>query len=202
MDLLIGTSNPGKLNELRELLAGVPLRLFDLRAVGLAQLNVEETGDTLEDNARLKSQAYAQASGMLTMADDTGLYIDALGGAPGIYPARYGGPELTMADRRQKVLRELSGVPDEQRTARFVAVIALTDPLRGETMVVRGECPGRIAQEERLGEHGFGYDPIFVPDGHELPFSLLTPDVKNQISHRARAAQRIRPILAALAAEG
>lgn len=201
MDLLIGTSNSGKLNELRELLAGVPLRLFDLRAVGLAQMNVEETGNTLEDNARLKSQAYAQASGMLTMADDTGLYIDALDGAPGIYPARYGGPELTMADRRQKVLRELSGVPDEQRTARFVAVIALTDPLRGETMVVHGECPGHIAREERLGEHGFGYDPIFVPDGYALPFSLLAPEVKNQISHRARAAQRIRPILAALAAE-
>lgn len=202
MDLLIGTSNPGKLNELREILVGVPLRLLDLRAVGLAHMNVEETATTLEDNARLKSEAYAQASGMVTLADDTGLYIDALGGQPGIYPARYGGPELTMADRRQKVLRELNGVPDAQRTARFVAVIAVTDPVGGETTIVRGECPGQIAHEERLGEHGFGYDPIFVPQGYTLPFSLIAPDEKNRISHRGRAAQLILPILARLAAEG
>src|SRR5687768_8861385 len=128
MDLLIGTSNKGKLGEFEMMLAGLPLRLLSLSDVGLGDMDVEETATTLEDNARLKAEAYAKASGYLTLADDTGLYVDALDGRPGIYPARYGGPGLRMAQRRQKLLGELNGVADEKRTATFVCIIALAVP--------------------------------------------------------------------------
>src|SRR5690606_556572 len=125
MDLLIATSNPGKVREYRTLLADVPANLLGLNDVGLGDMDVEESGDTLEANASIKAQAYAQVSGLLTLADDTGLFVDALDGRPGVYPARYGGPGLTMQQRRQKLLAELGDTPDAQRTARFVCVIAL-----------------------------------------------------------------------------
>jgi XTP/dITP diphosphohydrolase len=198
MDLLIGTSNPGKLDEFRALLGDLPVRLLSLLDVGLADLGVEENATTLEANARLKAAAYAQHSGLVTLADDTGLIVDALGGAPGIYPARYGGPDLTMAERRQKVLCELDGVPDERRTARFVAVIVVVNPATTETFAVEGVCEGRIAQQETLGG-GFGYDPVFVPQGYDMPFSLLPTEEKNRISHRGRAATQIIPVLRRLA---
>lgn len=194
MDLLIGTSNAGKLHEFEVMLAGLPLRLFSLKDVGLGDMEVEETATTLEDNARLKAEAYAKASGYLTLADDTGLYVDALDGAPGIYPARYGGPDLTMAQRRQKLLGELVGVPDEKRTAAFACVIALAEPGR-DVIFVKGICKGRIAQAESDGAGGFGYDPIFIPEGYSQTFSQIGEDEKNQISHRGRAAALIVPIL-------
>src|SRR5262245_37468614 len=151
MDLLIGTSNPGKLHEFEVLLGELPLKLLTLKDVGLGDMEVEESATTLEENAGLKVRAYSQASGLVTLADDTGLMVDAIGGAPGVYPARYGGPGLTMQQRRQKLLGELAGVPDEQRTARFVCVIALADPRDGATTTVRGVCEGRIAQAEDEG---------------------------------------------------
>lgn len=196
MDLLIGTSNKGKLGEFEMMLAGLPLRLLSLGDVGLADMDVEETATTLEDNARLKAQAYAKASGLLTLADDTGLYVEALGGAPGIYPARYGGPGLTMAGRRHKLLGELDGVPDAQRTAEFVCVIALAAPGGDDVKLVCGVCKGRIAQVENDGGTGFGYDPLFIPEGYAQTFSQIGEDEKNQISHRGRAAQLIVPLLA------
>jgi len=195
MDLLIGTSNTGKLHELEVIFAGLPLRLLNLKEVGLGDTDVEETATTLEDNARLKAETYAKASGYLTLADDTGLYVDALDGAPGIYPHRYGGPGLTMADRRQKLLNELKGMPDEARTARFVCVIALANPASDEVTLVTGTCPGRIAQAESDMGIGFGYDPIFIPEGYTQTFSQLSEAEKNRISHRGRAAQRLLPIL-------
>jgi XTP/dITP diphosphohydrolase len=197
MDILIGTSNMGKLNEYRALLAAVPARLLNLRDVGLANLEVDETGATLEANARLKALAYAGASGLLTLADDTGLEIDALGGAPGIYPARYGGPGLTMAQRRAKVLAELAGVPDEQRTARFICAIVAADPRSSAVMAVEGRCEGQIVQTEAPSEHGFGYDAIFIPQGYAMPWSLIPMAEKNPISHRGRAAAQIIPWLQA-----
>ncbi len=199
MDLLIGTSNAGKLAELAEMLGDLPLRLLSLKDVELGGMDVAEDALTLEENARLKSEAYARASGLLTLADDTGLYVDALDGKPGIYPARYGGPELTMAQRRAKLLGELLGVPEEKRTARFANVIAVTDPQTGETTVVRGECEGHIALAEMDGDGGFGYDPLFIPAGYTVSFSQLTAEEKNRISHRGVSARLIAPYLRARA---
>jgi XTP/dITP diphosphohydrolase len=191
MDLLIGTSNAGKLHEFEIMLAKLSLRLLSLKDVGLGDMDVEENAVTLEDNSRLKAETYAKASGYLTLADDTGLYVDALDGRPGIYPARYGGPGLTMAQRRQKLLGELVGVPDEQRTAEFVCAIALAEPGNSEVTLAKGVCKGQIAQAEMDGAGGFGYDPIFIPDGYTQTFSQIGEDEKNRISHRGRAAALI-----------
>ncbi|NWG18077.1 MAG: RdgB/HAM1 family non-canonical purine NTP pyrophosphatase [Chloroflexi bacterium] len=199
LDLLIGTGNVGKVNEYRALLAGVPVNLFDLHDVGLADLDVEEDGGTLEANARLKARAYADAGGRLTLADDTGLIVDALGGAPGIYPARYGGPGLTMAQRRARLLAELAGIPAAERSARFVCVIVAAHPQAGEMLSFEGVCEGQIALAEAEGEHGFGYDAIFIPQGSDRPLSLMPMAQKNQISHRGQAVRRLIPYLLSLA---
>jgi XTP/dITP diphosphohydrolase len=195
MDLLIGTSNPGKLGEYEELLTGLTLRLLTLRDVGLGDMDVPEDATTLEENAMKKALAYSQASGLVTLADDTGLYVDALDGRPGVYPARYGGPGLTMGQRRQKLLGELEGVEDGRRTARFECIIAVADPRTNQQYSVKGVCPGRIAQEEREGGSGFGYDALFIPQGYDVVWSLVAMDEKNSISHRGQAAKLIVPIL-------
>jgi len=201
MDLLIATSNPGKLREYELLLAGIPLRLLNLRDVGLDKLAVDENADTVAANAEIKAQAYVRASGLLTLADDTGLMVDALGGAPGAFPARYGGDGLTMAQRRQKLLKELEGVPDERRTARFACVIVLAYPQTMTTTSASGVCEGRIAQQEDVGGHGFGYDAVFIPKGYDMPWSRMPMEEKNRISHRGEAARQLIPILERLARE-
>lgn len=199
MDLLIGTGNRGKLAEYQHLLAEVQMKLLSLQDVGLLDMEVDEDGATLEANARIKARAYARASGLVTLADDTGLMVDALGGAPGIHAARYGGPGLTMAERRQRLLDALAGVPDDRRTARFMCVIAVAVPGEAAVVTVEGACEGHIARQEMPGEHGFGYDPVFVPQGYSLPWSRISPDEKHRISHRGRAAQQIIPVLRRLA---
>jgi XTP/dITP diphosphohydrolase len=195
MDLLIATSNPGKLREYETLLAGIPLRRLNLHDVGLEKLAVEESGDSVAANAALKALAYVRASGLLTLADDTGLMVDALAGAPGAYPARYGGEGLTMAQRRQKLLKALEGVPDEQRTARFVCVIVLAYPQTMTTTTATGVCEGRIAHAEDAGGQGFGYDAVFIPRGYDVPWSQLPMEEKNRISHRGEAARQLIPVL-------
>lgn len=202
MDLLIGTGNAGKLGEFQELLDGVDLRLLSLKDVGLGDMDVAEDATTLEENAELKVKAYSQASGIVTLADDTGLFVDALDGRPGIYPARYGGPGLTQQQRRHKLLGELEGVPVEKRTARFACVIAVANPLSGETISVRGVCEGQIALVEEEGGSGFGYDAVFIPRGYTTTFSSIPLAEKNRISHRGLAAAMIIPILQRMAAEG
>lgn len=199
MDLLIGTSNAGKLGEFQELLIGVELRLLSLKDVGLGDMDVAENATTLEENAELKVKAYSQASGLVTLADDTGLFVDALGGEPGVYPARYGGPGLTPQQRRHKLLGALQAVPADQRTARFACVIAVANPQTGETTSVRGLCEGQIALEEEDGGSGFGYDAIFIPNGYEVTFSGLPLDEKNRISHRGLAAALMIPVLRRMA---
>ena len=154
-----------------------------------------EDATTLDGNASAKVRAYSSASSLLTLADDTGLFVDALNGDPGVYPARYGGPGLTMAQRRAKLLGELNGVPDEQRTARFECVIALADPHTGEITTVKGVCKGRIASQEHEGGSGFGYDAIFIPDGYDTTWSLVPMEEKNRISHRGKAARLIVPVI-------
>lgn len=193
MDLLIATSNPGKIREYQTLLAELSHNLVSLKDVGLADMEVEEDGGSLEANASLKAKAYAQASGLPALADDTGLYIDALNGDPGIYPARYGGPGLTMAQRRQKVLAELGDTPDEQRSARFVCVIALA--YGDQLELVRGVAEGKIAWEEDEGPEGFGHDPIFISQGYDVTWGHVPMEEKNRISHRGQAARQMIPIL-------
>ncbi len=198
MDLLIGTSNAGKLHEFELLLSEPRLHLLSLADVGLGNMEVEENATTLEENAALKSEAYSKASGLVTLADDTGLMVDALDGRPGVYPARYGGPGLTMQQRRQKLLGELNGVPFQKRTARFACVISVADPRSGETITVRGECEGHIALAEEEGGSGFGYDAIFIANGYSVAWSHVPVEEKNRISHRGKAAELILPILTRL----
>jgi len=191
-DLLVGTQNPGKRREYQDLLTGLPVRWISPQEVGLEIFEPEETGTTFEENARLKALAYAQAARMATLADDSGLEVDALDGAPGIYSARYGGPGATDADRYQKLLKALETVPEAQRTARFVCVVALALP-DGQMYMARGTVEGRIGHEPR-GTFGFGYDPVFVlPDGRHL--AELPPDEKHAISHRGAALAAFKPTL-------
>ncbi len=210
MNLLIATQNPGKLREYREMLttpqlSGLPIQLFTPADVGLEQLTVEETGATFAENAELKAFAYMQPSGMFALADDSGLEVDALGGAPGVLSARYGGPGATDADRRRKLLEALQGVPEEQRTARFVCVIVVANPQTNSPALVRGTCEGRIAQQEADGGFGFGYDALFIPhdypspDGIPRTFAQISPPEKHRLSHRGRALQQLLPVLARLA---
>lgn len=193
MDLLIGTSNSGKLREISALLADLPIRLLSLRDVGLESLEIEEPFETFEENAIHKAKIYAQTSGLLAFADDSGLQVDALDGRPGVYSARYGGP--TDRDRYQKLLGELAAVPPDRRTARFVCIAAVTDPAWQPIDTARGVVEGRIARAPQEGDGGFGYDPIFIPDGYVTSFAMLPRAEKNRISHRGRAVSGLIPAL-------
>lgn len=194
--LLVATNNPGKVQEYKELLAGLPVEITFPAEEGLV-LEVEESGTTFAENAGIKALAFAQASGLLTLADDSGLEVDALNGAPGVRSARYAGPGANDIDRYRKLLSALRDVPAEKRSARFRCVIALAWP-DGSIHTADGTCEGNIGFTPR-GGHGFGYDPIFVVDGYGgQTMAELSPKIKNQISHRAQAAAAARPILAEL----
>lgn len=195
--LLIATHNPGKLREYEALLADLPLILTGPGREGI-ELGIEETGESFRQNAVLKARAYAQASGLLTLADDSGLEVDVLGGEPGVFSSRYAGPGADDEDRVRLLLRKLEGVPWEERTARFRCVIALATP-QGEMWTAEGSCEGIIAFEPR-GEHGFGYDPVFYLPQLDKTMAQLPAEIKNHISHRARAAEKTRAILQELVA--
>ena len=185
--LLIATRNSGKMRELRQLLGGAPHEIASLDDLGIAD-EIEETGATFEENAALKAEGYSQLSGLLTLADDSGLEVDALGGAPGVRSARYAGADASDADRVSLLLKNLEGTRADDRTARFRCVIAISAP--GErTRIYSGVCEGRIAAEPR-GDNGFGYDPVF--DFPELGMTMaeLPSERKNAVSHRARAAKK------------
>lgn len=184
--LLIATRNTGKLGELTDLLGDVPFDLVSLNDLGI-NVEVEETGDTFEENAALKAETYAQLSGLPTLADDSGLEVDALGGEPGVRSARYAGDDATDADRIAFLLRKLENVPQERWSARFRCVIALAWP--GElTEFHPGACEGMIVPEPR-GSNGFGYDPVFLFPKMNRTMAELTADEKNRLSHRSVAAQ-------------
>ena len=190
--LLIATHNPGKIREYQTLLADLPLTVTSLKAEGI-EYDVEETGQTFAENACLKAQSYAQLSGLWTWADDSGLEIDALQGRPGVYSARYAGPLATDRDRYEKVLGELRPLP-EPWTARFRCVVALTKP-NGETYTVEDTVEGVITAEPK-GDHGFGYDPIFFLPDLRMTMAELPTELKNQISHRGKAALKAKQLLA------
>lgn len=190
--LLLATTNEHKLNEFRAIFQDLPLTLLSLRDVHL-DMDVEETGTTFAENATIKAQAYARAAHMLSLADDSGLEIDALGGAPGIYSARFAGRETPYEERFTLLLARLQDMPPPQRTARFRCVIALAEPA-GYTRVVEGTIEGVISERPR-GENGFGYDPIFLVPELGMTTAEMAPEEKNRISHRGRAARAARRLL-------
>jgi XTP/dITP diphosphohydrolase len=192
-ELLIATSNQGKIAELQSLLDSLPLGLRSL-AEFPDITDVEETGTTFSENAILKARAYAGQTGLWALADDSGLEVDALGGAPGVFSARYGGAGLTDGERIERLLEELSQCAPQERRARFICVIAIAAPSGQIVNISTGKCEGQIAHARR-GRGGFGYDSVFVPDGYEQTFGELSPEIKQNISHRALALQAARSFL-------
>jgi XTP/dITP diphosphohydrolase len=198
--LLVATHNQGKVAEFADMLTDLAIEWLSLDDVGIVA-DVEETGSTFRENSLLKARAYAAQTGLLTLADDSGLEVDALEGAPGVYTARYGGAGLTTVQRYQKLLDAIKDVPIPQRTARFRCVITVAGPdgtLLGEA---EGVCEGQIAQAA-AGAGGFGYDPVFYLPQFERTMAQLRPAEKHKISHRGRAVQAIVPRLRALLEDG
>lgn len=194
MKLFLATNNQGKIREYRRLLADLPLELLTPSDMGITR-EVEETGTTFTENARLKAVAFAEESGLPTLADDSGLEVDALGGEPGIRSARYAGDGASDADRTALVLEKMKDVPMEKRTARFRCVIAYARP-NGVVKYGDGVCQGIIATAPS-GQNGFGYDPIFYLPELGRTMAELSPEEKNCVSHRGEAAGKIHALLTA-----
>ena len=187
MKFILASHNKGKLAEMQKILGELGVEVVLQSDLGL-DLEPEEDGATFTENARIKARAVMEASGMPAIADDSGLMVDALDGAPGVYSARYGGShDRTDEERYRYLLSNLENVPDEKRSAKFVSVITLLYP-DGHAIVARGECPGTILHAPR-GENGFGYDPVFFVTSEGKSMAELSPERKNEISHRARALQ-------------
>ena len=188
--LVLATGNQGKLRELQALLTGSNIEIATLRDFP-ELIMPEETGRTFTENARLKAQAVVAVSGCWALSDDSGLTVDALNGAPGIYSARYAGNIASDADNNRKLLQEMDGVPDEKRQAAFVCTLLLASP-QGAEYIFTGSCPGRIAHKPS-GSEGFGYDPVFLP-GPDFNISMaqLTRTEKSAISHRGQALQQFK----------
>ena len=201
---MLATTNPGKVREYRALLGGLPVRLVRLDEVGLAA--GPETGATFAENAVQKARHAAAVSGLVALADDSGLEVDGLGGAPGVRSARYAGEGADDEANRRRLIRELAAVPVERRTARFRCAVAIARPGGDEgsepeiVALAEGACEGVVLTEPR-GAHGFGYDPLFLLPKHGLTLAELPPEEKNSLSHRARAVERALPTLWALAGE-
>lgn len=195
MKLVLASKNPGKLKELQEILGGLGVEVLLESQAGL-DLEVEETGTTFEENAFIKANAVMRASKLPAIADDSGLVVDALDGAPGIYSARFGGMKSDEA-RTALLLKKLEKVPAEKRTARFVSAVACCLP-DGKTITAKGSCEGMIAAAPR-GQDGFGYDPVFLVPSLGRTFAELTAEEKNQISHRGMAlrafAEKFREVM-------
>ncbi len=190
--LLLATTNRHKIEEYRAIFADLPFQLLSLSDISL-DMDVEETGTTFQQNAELKALAYAHASGMLVLADDSGIEIDALGGQPGIYSARFLGPNVSYAERFRVILERLQGLSIAQRTARFRCVITIAEPSKVHRSV-EGTVEGIIADAPR-GEHGFGYDPLFLVPEYGKTMAEMQPELKHRISHRGRAAALARILL-------
>ena len=190
--LLIATKNPAKVREYSRLLQGIPYEIVTLAEEGIYQV-VDETGETLEENATLKAKSYACQSNLLTLADDSGLEVDVLGGEPGVLSARFAGEGASDNERIDYLLAKLTSIPWEERTARFRCIIAIASP-QGEVELCQGECRGIIAYEPK-GENGFGYDPIFYLHRLEKTMAELTMDEKNEVSHRGQAVRKACRVL-------
>ncbi len=189
LQLLVATKNNGKVAELKNLSLDFPVRLRSLREFVDAG-DVKETGENFKENAALKAQGYALHTGLWSLADDSGLEVEALRGAPGIFSARYGGKSATDQVKIKKLLRELNKKQNDERFARFVCAMAISDEKGEIKFVAEGICNGRISLEPR-GNNGFGYDPIFIPAGFNKTFGELSSEIKQQISHREKASGKI-----------
>lgn len=201
MRICAATNNPGKLRELRRLLAGMGHEVCSLSELGIA-LDPEETGADFAENARIKARAFCAAAGIAAAADDSGLCVDALGGAPGVYSARYCGRHGDDEANNDLLLKNLAGVPAGRRQAKFVSAVCLWLP-DGRSLLCTGECPGAIAFARLPGDYGFGYDPLFVPDAVGLAdgttrpntearsYAQLTPAEKDAVSHRGAALRAL-----------
>ncbi|MGC4089529.1 MAG: XTP/dITP diphosphatase [Polyangiaceae bacterium] len=195
LSIVLATQNQGKLAELRLLLADLPVHVISVRDALGAGLDVVEDGATFADNALLKARAVCRATHMVSLADDSGLEVDALGGRPGVRSARFASEHATDAENNALLLRELDEVPEAQRSARFRCVLALVTPFSDGASTVDGVCEGSIARAPR-GNAGFGYDPLFVVSGEGgRTMAELGEHEKNRISHRGRAVRALRPLL-------
>lgn len=195
IELVIASSNKGKLKEIRELVAHLPVRLLslsDFPSIG----EIEESGSTFAENSEIKARAVFNATGIAALADDSGLVVDALDGKPGIMSSRFAGEGASDADRCALVLKQMETVPDEHRTARFVASVCIIG-LNGEVHFTEGICEGVIARQP-IGENGFGYDPIFYLSEFGKTMAQLSPGEKNSISHRGKAIRTAVEIIKTL----
>ena len=211
MKICAATGNPGKLRELRRILEAQGHQVLSQKELGL-DLDPEETGSTFAENAAIKATAFAAASRLPTVADDSGLCVDALGGAPGVYSARYCGRHGDDEANNDKLLRVMQDLPAEKRGARFVSAVCLMMP-DGRALTCMGECPGHVAFARQPGDYGFGYDPLFIPDERGVPgggkrpntehdsYAQLTPEEKDAISHRGRALEELEKRLPAFLSE-
>ncbi len=193
--IIFATGNEGKMREVRMILAETGYEILSMKEAGI-DIDIVEDGKTFEENAMIKAKAIAatlKAAGAVVLADDSGLEIDALGGEPGIYSARYEGEDTPYEIKNRKLIDRLEGVPDEKRTARFVCAIAAAFP-NGDVKTVRGTIEGRINYDP-VGENGFGYDPIFYVPEFDCTTAQLSPEQKNEISHRGKALRMIKEFM-------
>jgi XTP/dITP diphosphohydrolase len=193
MNLLLATNNIGKVQEMRAPLSDLPINFYTLRDFPWVE-PVKETGASYEENASIKARSYAQQTGVLALGDDSGLEVKALGGVPGLFSARYAGATASDEDRIACLLRQVERDGTKDRTATFVCVTALADPTNGLLRIAFGSCEGQIIDRPQ-GTNGFGYDPIFVPNGFDQTFAELSAEVKNVISHRAKSLQAMHEFL-------
>lgn len=193
MRIIAATQNKGKLAELYALIKQFDMDLVSQAEAGFGDVDINENGTTCEENSKIKAETICRLSGEPAIADDSGLFVDALGGEPGVNSARYAGVHGDDAANRKKLLEKMKDIPWDQRTAHFVTVITLVYP-DGKEIQARGECYGHICSEER-GDRGFGYDSVFIPLESDLSFAQLPAEYKNSMSHRARALQKLSELL-------
>ena len=195
MDKIIvaASRNRHKIEEIEAITRKFGMRIISRDEAGIPPVEIVEDGETFEENSLKKAKEIMKLCGKITLADDSGLMVDYLGGAPGVYSARFAGEDGNDDANNRKLLTLLEDVPSDERTARFVSVITMVYP-DGTTLVARGECPGRIITAP-AGEGGFGYDPLFVPEGYDKTFAQLSSEEKNAISHRANALARLEELL-------
>ena len=193
--IVAASRNKHKIEEIEAITKKFGMSIISRDEAGVPKIEIEEDGETFEENSFKKANEIMKLCGKITLADDSGLMVDYLGGAPGVYSARFAGEDGNDEKNNEKLIKLMEDVPAKERTAQFVSVITMVFP-DGETLVARGECPGRIILVP-TGDNGFGYDPLFVPDGYDKTFAQLTSEEKNQISHRAVALKELEKLLLA-----
>ncbi|OLS03121.1 Non-canonical purine NTP pyrophosphatase [Tissierella creatinophila DSM 6911] len=191
--IVLSTDNKHKIKEMKEILKDLDIEVLSKEDIGLNNFDVVEDGTTLEENSIKKAKALKEKTPFMVMADDSGLFVESLNGEPGVYSARYAGEEGNDDKNNQKLLQMMKDLPMDKRKASFFSVIALITE-NGEVLTVKGECKGSIGFELK-GHNDFGYDPLFTPEGYEKTFAELSGEVKNKISHRAKALEEIKKTL-------